>query len=179
MAVPLPGARRILVAGASGSGKTTLAARIAVATGVPHTEIDALHWHPGWTPNPAFVDEVHALAASDSWVTEWQYDAARPILLSRADLLVWLDPPRVVVLARVVRRTLRRRLRRVELWNGNTEPPLRTIFTDADHIVRWSMRTAGLYPARIRTARAEHPGLRFARIRSTSDAERLLARLRR
>jgi hypothetical protein len=27
------------------------------------------------------------------------------------------------------------------LWNGNVEPPLRTIFTDRDHIIRWSWRT--------------------------------------
>ncbi|HKN98757.1 MAG TPA: AAA family ATPase, partial [Pseudonocardiaceae bacterium] len=33
------------------------------------------------------------------------------------------------------------RLRRQELWNGNLEPPLWTIFTDRDHIIRWSWRT--------------------------------------
>jgi hypothetical protein len=36
---------------------------------------------------------------------------------------------------------VRRRIRRIELWNGNHEPPLRTIFTDRDHIIRWSWRT--------------------------------------
>jgi adenylate kinase family enzyme len=178
VAVPLAGARRILVAGASGSGKTTLAARIAVAAGVPHTEIDALHWHEGWRPNPAFADEVRALVARERWVTEWQYDSARPVLADRAELLVWLDPPRPVVLTRVVRRTLRRRLGRVPLWSGNVEPPLRTFFTDRDHVIRWSMRTFGLFPARIRTTLAAHPDLRLVRIRSAADAERLLALLR-
>lgn len=41
----------------------------------------------------------------------------------------------------VVRRTVVRRLRRVVLWNGNVEPPLRTIITEQDHIVRWAWRT--------------------------------------
>lgn len=63
-------AQRILVAGASGAGKTTLAARIAAVTGSPHTELDGLHWQAGWTPNPAFVQQVEALAAGDAWVTE-------------------------------------------------------------------------------------------------------------
>jgi hypothetical protein len=77
-----------------------------------------------------------------------------------------------------VRRTLRRRLGRIELWSGNLEPSLRTFFTDRDHIVRWSMRTFGLHPGRVRAALGEHPGLRLVRIRRTADAELLLARLR-
>ena len=35
---------------------------------------------------------------------------------------------RPMVLRQVTTRTLRRRLRREVLWNGNVEPPLRTIF---------------------------------------------------
>ncbi|MDH2442432.1 AAA family ATPase [Amnibacterium sp. CER49] len=170
-------ARRVLVAGPSGVGKTTLAAAVARAAGIPHTEIDAVHWHAGWTPNPDFAAHVQALADSDAWVTEWQYDVARPVLAARADLLVWLDLPRRVVLARVVRRTLRRRLRRLELWNGNVEPALATILTDPEHIVRWAMRTYGIYPGRVREALAEHPGVRLVRIRNGRDARRLLALL--
>ena len=176
---PLVTARRILVAGPSGAGKTTLAARIATATGAPHTEIDAIHWHAGWTPNPRFPEEVAALAAEEAWVTEWQYPGARPVLAARAELLVWLDPPLAILLRRVVGRTLRRRLRRVELWNGNVEPPLGTFLTDRDHIVRWAVRTRPRYPGLVRAALAEHPGLRMVRIRSDSDARRLLALLRR
>ena len=41
----------------------------------------------------------------------------------------------------IVPRTLRRRLHRIEMWNGNLEPPLWTIFTQRDHIVRWAWRT--------------------------------------
>jgi hypothetical protein len=58
-------------------------------------------------------------------VTEWQYSLVRGILAERADLLIWLDLTRGVVMWQVVRRTLRRRLRREVLWNGNIEPPLR------------------------------------------------------
>ena len=166
--------QRILVAGASGSGKTTTAARIAAATGIPRTEIDALFHHAGWTPNPRFAEEAQALADSPRWVTEWQYAPARPVLAARADLLVWLDLPRAVVLLRVVRRTLRRRLLRVELWNGNLEPPLRTFLTDPEHIVRWSMSTYCIYPERVREALAEHPRLRLVRLRSNRDARRFL-----
>lgn len=109
-AVPTP--RRVLVAGVSGAGKTTLAARIGERLDLPHTEIDALHHGPGWVPRPSFVADVEALASQDAWVTEWQYSTVRRFLVERADTLVWLDLPHRVTFARLVRRTVRRRVHR-------------------------------------------------------------------
>ncbi|MCI9858751.1 AAA family ATPase [Microbacterium proteolyticum] len=171
---PLPARpRRIVVAGVSGVGKTTLARRIAEITGIPHTEIDALFHGPDWTPRPAFVDDVRALVARDTWVTEWQYSDARPLLTARADLLVWLDLPfATATLPRVVARTVRRRLRRERLWNGNLEPPLRTFFTDPEHIVRWSFATRRKYRERIPALRRDLPVVRLRRRR---DVERWVA----
>jgi adenylate kinase family enzyme len=135
---PLPRRpRRVLVAGCSGSGKSTLAGLLAARWGVPHHELDALYHGPDWVPRPEFTAEVATLADSDAWVAEWQYAAVRPMLLARADLVVWLDLPRWLTYGRLLRRTVRRRLRRVELWNGNTEPPLWTVFADRDHILRY------------------------------------------
>ncbi len=152
---PLPARpRRILVAGTSGSGKTTLAAALSARLGVPHTEIDGLYHGPGWVPRPEFVADVTALAARPEWVTEWQYSAVRPLLLARADLLVWLDPSRPRVLAQILPRTLGRRLRRVELWNGNVEPPLWTLLTNRDHILRWAWRTHPKTAAQVRAVLA-------------------------
>jgi adenylate kinase family enzyme len=139
---PLPARpQRILVAGTSGAGKSTLAAALSVRLGLPHTEIDGLYHGAGWMPRPEFAADVAALAAGQQWVTEWQYSSARPPLLARADLLVWLDLSRLRVMTHVVSRTVRRRLRRVELWNGNLEPPMWTIFTRRDHILRWAWGT--------------------------------------
>ena len=126
---PLPrGPRRILVAGTSGSGKTTLAVRIAAVLEVPHVEIDSLFHGPSWTRRRSFEEDVRRFSGESCWVTEWQYDSVRALLADRADLLVWLDLPRRTVMRRVVQRTIVRRLRRQTLWNGNIEPPLRTIF---------------------------------------------------
>jgi adenylate kinase family enzyme len=139
---PLPAtSRRFLVTGTSGAGKTTLARLIGAAVGVPTVEIDSLHHGPGWTVLPTFVAEVTRFADGPAWTIEWQYHAVKPLLLRRADVLVWLDHGRWTVMSRVVRRTVIRRLRRQELWNGNVEPPLWTFWTDRDHIVRWAWRT--------------------------------------
>lgn len=156
---PLPATtRRILVTGTSGSGKTTLARRISAELDVPMVEIDSLYHGPGWTVLPTFVDEVTRFTAGPAWVIEWQYHAVQPLLLRRADVLVWLDHGRWTLMWRVVRRTLVRRLRRQELWNGNVEPPLWTFWTDRDHIVRWAWRTYGRRSAEARAVAGAPPG---------------------
>jgi adenylate kinase family enzyme len=168
---PLPHRpRRVLVAGTSGSGKTTLAARIAAAVQAPHVEIDSLFHGPGWVPRPSFEADVRRFGAGPTWVTEWQYSAVRAYLAERADLLVWLDLSRAVVMRQVVRRTVVRRWRRQRLWNGNVEPPLRTIVTDPEHIVRWAWTTHYKAAARVADLLARRADLPVVRLRSHADA---------
>lgn len=133
---------RVLVAGPAGAGKTTMCAMAAQAWGLLQVELDALHHGPGWEPRTEFEADVHAFVSQPRWVTEWQYTSRLgSLLIDHADLLVWLDHPRSLVMRQVIVRTLMRRLRDEELWNGNKEPPLRTVFTDRDHIVRWAWQT--------------------------------------
>ena len=177
---PLPARpRRVIVAGVSGVGKTTLAGRISDILDIPHTEIDGLFHCENWTPRESFLGDVRALVAGEAWVTEWQYSLARPLLAERADLLIWLDLPFLrVALPRVIRRTVRRRRRRQELWNGNVEPPLVTFFTDPEHIVRWAWSTRHTYRERVPRADAEHENLVVVRLRSQREVDAWLSRQR-
>jgi len=172
-----PEPRRVLVAGTAGVGKTTTAAHIGRTLGIPFTEIDSIYHGPDWTPRPTFVTEVEAYTRAPAWVTEWQYSATRPMLVRRADTLVWIDLPVAVAVWRLVRRTLRRRLRHTELWNGNVEPPLRAFFTDRGHIVRWGLRTQ--YESRRRVPALERtaPHLRIVHLRSQRQVDRFLQHL--
>jgi adenylate kinase family enzyme len=173
---PLPiRPRRILVAGVSGVGKSTLAGQIATITGSSHTEIDGLFHGPNWEPRATFVQDVETFTAVDAWTTEWQYGSARALLAGRADLLVWLDLPFAVTLSRVVRRTLRRRLRHEVLWNGNVEPALGTFFTDREHLVRWAVSTRNSYRERIPQLESDNPHLDIERLNSRRSVKRWLA----
>ena len=169
--------RRVLVAGTSGSGKTTVAGRIASALDLPHTELDSLHWGPDWTPRTGFADDVRALAEQDAWVVEWQYREVRPLLLERAEMLVWLDLPVRVTMQQLVARTLRRRLGRVVLWNGNVEPSLWTVLTDDDHVVRWAWRVRHKLRGLDRWLSERAPHLTVVRLRSRRDVDRWTTRL--
>jgi adenylate kinase family enzyme len=166
-----PPPRRILIGAPAGAGKTTLAREIENRTGLPHTEIDALFHGPGWTVRPRFHAEVDAFTGRERWVTEWQYTTQLGLLLtSRADTLVWLDLPVHVHMVRLIRRTLHRRRHRVPLWNGNIEPPLRTILTDPEHIVRWGWKGRKKMRGRVADASSAHPHLRVVRLRSSREA---------
>lgn len=169
--------RRIAVAGVSGAGKTTLARRLGARLGVPHTELDALHHGPAWTPRPAFLDDVRALVAQDAFVTEWQYTTARPLVLARAEVVVWLDLPTRVTMRQVIVRTLRRSVRREVLWNGNVEPPLwRTWYRAPDeNIVRWAWTTRHKYRDLPAEVARDAPDVLVVRLRSRREVERWLA----
>lgn len=166
--------RRVLVAGTSGAGKTSLAARLGQALELPHVEIDALFHGPGWTPRQSFTCEVETFSAQPSWVTEWQYESVRALLAERADLLVWLDLSRARVMHQVIARTVGRRLRRQELWNGNTEPPLWTVFTDPDHIVRWAWTTHAKSAQRVAALAEQRPDLMIVRLQSWREVQHWL-----
>jgi adenylate kinase family enzyme len=163
--------RRIGVAGASGVGKTTLCRIISERLAVPTVEIDSLYHGPEWTRRPSFVADVDHFTSAPEWVIEWGYRRARPILNERMDLLIWLDHPRWTVVRRVVSRTVARRLRRQELWNGNREPPLWTFFTDPEHIVRWSWQVYGEYAVKIAELLASPEGERLTLVRLSGQRQ--------
>ena len=67
--------RRVLVVGSSGSGKTTTARRIASELGVPHIELDAVHWGPDWTAATAgeMQERVREAIRPGAWVVDGNY----------------------------------------------------------------------------------------------------------
>ncbi|WP_218711355.1 AAA family ATPase [Arthrobacter sp. BF1] len=175
---PLPEhPQRILIAGVSGAGKSTLARRLAALLGIEYTELDSLFHGPNWVPRAEFMNDVDHLTQEPTWVSEWQYAAVRRLLAQRADILIWLDYPMPVSMVRLIRRTVRRRSQREELWNSNYEGPLWGIFTDSDHIIRWGWRTRNKLKVLVPTLEEKFPGLRVVRLRSPREADVWLGRL--
>ncbi|QNE47031.1 AAA family ATPase [Glaciihabitans sp. INWT7] len=172
---PLRRPARVVIAGVSGVGKSTLARRISQALDLPYTEIDGLYHGAGWVPRPEFLDDVDLFIREPSWITEWQYRDARPMLSARADTLVWLDLPSPIAISRVVRRTIRRSRTRVELWNGNTEPGLWHALVSPEGIIRWALAHQRRYRRTVPAASLEHPHLQVVRLRSQREVDSWLA----
>lgn len=91
---------------------------------MPFHELDALNHGPAWaeaTPEELRA-RVEPLVAGDAWVIDGTYRGKLgDLVLHRADVVVWLDLPLRIWLPRLLRRTVRRIVRREELWNGNRE----------------------------------------------------------
>lgn len=123
MIVGPPALDRIWLAGPAGAGKTTLARAISSRLGLPHHQLDAEFWGPGWTrtDEAGFKERVASLAAQDRWVIDGQYEAAHPALISRAQVVLWLDRPLRITLPRLILRSLREMSAKQDLHGGNRQ----------------------------------------------------------
>jgi hypothetical protein len=166
-----PPPSRIAIAAAPGAGKTTLARRLAPLVRADAIELDALAHGPNWSMRPEFEAEVDAFTRRDRWITEWQFDQARPVIAERADTLVWLDLPTRLIMFRLVRRIVASRLSREPLWAGNVEPPLWRVLVDPNHMVRWGYRSIALVRQQVAAAVRDYPHLRVVRLRSQADTD--------
>jgi adenylate kinase family enzyme len=135
--------RRIVVRGPTGSGKSTTAARLARCLGVPHIEMDAIHWLPGWVEKEVGEFRADLQAAlddcPDGWVCDGNYSKVRDLTLPRADTVVWLRPPLRVAFWRLLKRILVRALRREKLWGTNYES-LRLSFLSRDSLLLYQLK---------------------------------------
>jgi adenylate kinase family enzyme len=136
--------RAVAIVGSSGSGKTTLARVLSDRLGLEHIEIDSVYHQPGWAglETNEFRRRVQQRIdeASSGWVADGNYNGQLAGITQRAaDTIVWLDLAKATVMRRVTARTIRRAVRREELWNGNREPLSNFFRWDPNHnIMRWT-----------------------------------------
>lgn len=178
--------RCIAVVGSSGAGKSTLAAALAQRLGLGHIELDALYHLENWS-HPSDSDFRDAVAASmdrfeashGGWTMCGDYESNLDgIRVQRCDTMVWLDLAKPLVISRVARRTVRRALRREELWNGNREPLTNFYSWDVEkNVIRWSWvhfdKKRSRYNKAITDGSWDH--LTVHRLSSRSEINRFLA----
>lgn len=176
---PHPG-RRIAVVGVTGSGKSTLAASLAEILGLAHIELDALRFGPNWSepPDEVFRARVAEALQAPGWVTDGNYSRVRDIIWKQAETVVWLDYPFLLCFFRLLRRSFRRVVFRIELWGGNRET-LRGVLFEKDALFPWLFKT---FPRRRREyplllSQPEYAHLRLIRLRNPRQTAAWLASL--
>lgn len=116
-----------------------------------------------------------------SWVCDGNYESrGGDLVRAAADTIVVFDLPRFQVLRQVTIRTVRRAIRRQELWNGNREPLSNFTRWDPEHnVVRWAWVHHEKYRKRfhhaIETGEWDHATVVI--LTSHADGNRWLARL--
>jgi adenylate kinase family enzyme len=170
--------RRISVIGTSGSGKTVFARRLAERAKLPHVELDALFWGPNWTPadDALFRDRVATALSGDAWVCDGNYSSVRPMVLARADTVIWLDLPLLVCLWQALRRNAQADSRE-RLGTGNRETWQRRLGRDS--LFWWILRTHGRRRREYEALFASPEAAHFERYRfgTTDEADAWLERI--
>lgn len=166
--------KRVAIVGATGSGKTTLAEKVACQLDIPHTEVDSIYWGPNWTPISIdhFRERIDRVTRQDRWVLDGNYSKVRDLVWARADTLVWLDYPFLLVFTRLLKRSIPRALLQRELWNGNREN-IRNMFISRDSLFVWLFRSyprqKKAYPNIVSDPAYAH--LKFIRLQSPQKAD--------
>lgn len=98
--------QRILVLGSPGSGKSTVADKLHELTKIPVTRLDQLFWEDNDTTVTISELEkrIEPILLENSWILDGNYDSILQQRLSRADLVIYLNVPRLVCIYRVVKR---------------------------------------------------------------------------
>ena len=152
---------RVVLLGCAGAGKSTLAKRLAAATGAPLICLDAI-WQEGWGPPevPAFRATLAELHAGDAWISDGNFALATfDVRLPRTDLIVWLEPPRLLCAFRATRRLFR--------------PGEPHSLSKLPEVLRFIWGFERINRPRIEAERLKHgPAVRVARLHNLREIER-------
>jgi adenylate kinase family enzyme len=142
-----------------------------------HSVDDEIGWLPGWVERPRDEQRelASAIARSERWVLDSTYSHWRDVILARVELIVALDYPRYVSLARLLRRTARRVVTGERACNGNRET-LRLVLS-SESIIRWHFRSFAGKRARIAEWLADPAAPPVVRLTSPRQTQAWLSEL--
>jgi len=99
----------VAIIGPGGAGKSWLARELGRRLDLPVIHLDDLFWKPGWVESNR--DEWGALnrelVQGERWILDGNYGGTMEIRLEAADTIVFLDPPTLLCIWRVLRRRAR------------------------------------------------------------------------
>jgi adenylate kinase family enzyme len=176
----LRNARRVLCYGVTGAGKSTAALQLGHLLELPvHLVDEEIGWLPGWVSRPVTdqIDLATRMSAEESWVIDSAYGSWLAPVLTRAEVVVALDYPRWLSLARLVRRAVRRAATAERMCNGNVETWGRLL--SADSIIRWHFQSYARKTARIRAWAADPDIVPVVRLTHPRELDALISALER
>lgn len=100
--------QRIMIIGSPGSGKSTLARKLSQDLKLPLIHLDKLNWidDKETVSEEIFLERLNKAVAGKSWIIDGNYGSSMALRLKRAELVIWLQVPRLICLYRIVKRFL-------------------------------------------------------------------------
>jgi adenylate kinase family enzyme len=168
--------KRIVVVGVTGCGKSTLAEKLGQKLSLEFIELDALFWKPGWVESDRdeFKERVKAAVCAPAWALAGNYSQLRDLIWPRAEAVIWLDYPFLLVFRRLWNRTWQRYRTKEVLWGSNYERvwPQFKIWSK-ESLFHWQVRSYGkhkrLYPRLF--ADPENAHLKVFHFKSPAETE--------
>jgi adenylate kinase family enzyme len=110
--------QRILIIGCGGAGKSTLARKLAASGSQELIHLDKHYWNSGWVAatKENWREIVSELVKQPSWIMDGNFAGTFDLRLPLADLVIFLDYPRLLCMWRVFLRFLK--------YHGQTRPDM-------------------------------------------------------
>jgi len=130
--------KRIAIIGTSCSGKTTLARQLSKLLHIPHIELDTLFWKNNWqiADREQFRKNVARVVEQGNWVIDGNFSIVRDLVWVRADTIIWLDYPFIVIFLQALTRSIKRIVTKEKLFGDNVETFRQTFFSK-NSILYW------------------------------------------
>ncbi|KAJ7479523.1 hypothetical protein FB451DRAFT_1556458 [Mycena latifolia] len=140
---------RVHLVGNSGVGKgsrhdfkSTVGKQLAELLGVPFISLDTLFWKPDWqeSTNEELREKVAAALANapNGWVVDGNYSSKiGSIVVGTSTDTIWLDPPLLLYLPRIIIRTILRLLRLRAPCSPGCPEILSEVLFSKESIVWW------------------------------------------
>lgn len=97
---------KIILVGSAGSGKSHMARKLAAILRYPLVHLDNEFWKPGWvkTPKEEWIAKQKRLLAGEKWIIDGNYESSLELRFEAAELVIFLDLPRVRCIWNALRR---------------------------------------------------------------------------
>lgn len=174
--------KRVIVIGVTSSGKSTLAETMARRFEMDFIDLDPLHWEANWQEAPldVFRERVKIATTAEKWIVAGNYSITRDLTWPKAEAVIWLDYPFLLVLRQLTRRTITRWWSKELLWGKNRESIwIHLKLWSKESLFHWLFRTYWRrkreYPQLL--SQPEHRHLKVIRLQHPRETQQWLQNL--
>ena len=132
--------QRISIVGATGSGKSFFARKAADRLDLPVHELDTIR-RDCELSGKKFRRSVEAVSAGTRWIIDGHYREVRELIWDRADVIVWLNYPALLIAYRLARRFVGKRAQPKSAGTSVEQKPTDAAAPAAES-ASWSRRLA-------------------------------------